>query len=460
MTQKEALNLFMLGKNIFLTGQAGSGKTYLLNLYIDYLKNHKVPIAVTASTGIAATHLNGGTIHSWSGIGIKSRLTRKDLSKILGNSHRTAKIKTAKILIIDEISMFHSYRLDLVNEICKMVRQDPRPFGGLQVILCGDFFQLPPINEPEQEKSSFAYKSKAWDELNLTICYLGEQHRQLDDSFLKVLNDIRSQEVSEYTFEKLSTRLNKELGKNITPTKLYTHNADVDAINNFELEKIEKPVHQYTMTTKGKKELVEALRKGCLAPQELLVKKGALVIFIKNNPMKGYINGTLGKVIGFDESNYPIVQTYDGKKIIASPASWQFEENETVIAQIDQVPLRLAWAITVHKSQGMSLDAAEIDLSKSFAYGMGYVALSRVKSLDGIKLLGINPTAFMVDANVAKFDDTLKKLSHESSLFLQQLGQSNIKKEQQIFIASITPHDKQAKDYKGSIKELFNKFFN
>jgi len=444
MTQQDALNLLMMGKNVYLTGQAGSGKTYILNLYIQYLKKHKVPVAITASTGIAATHLNGGTIHSWSGIGIKSQLTHADISKILANKTKREKLRSAKVLIIDEISMFHSYRLDMVNQICKSARQDTRPFGGLQVILCGDFFQLPPINEKDLERSGFAYKSEAWKELDLTICYLDEQHRQLDDSFLKILNDIRSQEVDEYTFEKLATRLNKELTGHIIPTKLYTHNADVDGINNSELEKIDKPIHQYHMTTQGSKELVEVLKKGCLAPEELVIKEGALVMFIKNNPAKGYINGTLGKVKGFDTDGNPIVSTYDGKEIIAMPTGWKVEENEKALAEISQVPLRLAWAITVHKSQGMSLEAAEIDLSKSFAYGMGYVALSRVKSLEGIRLLGINPNAFMVDGEVAKFDEELLKASHVATHELQQLEKSTMREMQEAYLKSILPEDEEA----------------
>jgi ATP-dependent exoDNAse (exonuclease V) alpha subunit len=457
MTQQDALNLLMMGKNVYLTGQAGSGKTYLLNLYIHYLKKHKVPVAVTASTGIAATHLNGGTIYSWSGIGIKSQLTSRDINRILDNENRLAKIQSAKVLIIDEISMFHSYRLDMVNQVCKAARLNDHAFGGLQVILCGDFFQLPPINEPGFETSSFAYKSDAWNELDLTICYLDEQHRQLDDSFLKILNDIRSREVTEYTFEKLAARMNKEL-KNVTPTRLYTHNVDVDGINGSELEKIDKPLYTYVMTTQGNKDLITLLKKGCLAPEKLFIKVGALVMFIKNNPAKGYINGTLGKVIGFDSGVYPIVQTYDGKKITAMPTGWQFEENEKVLAEITQVPLRLAWAITVHKSQGMSLDAAEIDLSRSFAYGMGYVALSRVKSLEGIRLLGINPKAFMVDEEVAKFDEELITLSHEATGNLHNMEEAAIRKKQEEYLSSIMPKDGE-QNHKSGIKELFNKFF-
>ncbi len=460
MTQKEALDLLMMGRNIYLTGQAGSGKTYLLNIYIDFLKKNKVGVAITASTGIAATHLNGSTIHSWSAIGIKSNLTDQDLSKIAFNINTRARIQVAKVLIIDEISMLHSYRLEMVNQVCKKIRQNTKPFGGLQIILCGDFFQLPPINEGGFPDSSFAFKSGAWEELDLTVCYLDEQHRQLDEEFLKVLNEIRSREVSEYTFQKLSSRLNKNIQSKINPTRLYTHNIDVDAINNFELEKIDKPEHIYEMTSKGKKGLVEILKKGCLAPETLVIKEGAVVMFLKNNPAKGYVNGTLGKVIGFDANHgYPIVETYLGREIVASPTNWQFEENYSILAEISQVPLKLAWAITVHKSQGMSLDAAEIDLSKSFAYGMGYVALSRVRSLDGIRLLGINPTALMVDGEIGEIDISFRKLSNQSVEHLKSLGQNEINRKQKEFLEGVVSKDQSKKSPDSIIKELFNKFF-
>jgi hypothetical protein len=225
----------------------------------------------------------------------------------------------------------------------------------------------------------------------------------------------------------------------VIPTKLYTHNLDVDSINATELKKIEKPSHTFPMITRGKRELIDTLKKGCLAPEELVLKEGALVMFIKNNPQKGYVNGTLGIVYGFDANGYPKVQAYDGRELLASPTSWVVEEEGTTLAEICQIPLRLAWAITVHKSQGMSLDNAEIDLSKSFAYGMGYVALSRVKSLNGMRLLGINPNALMVDSNVAKFDEELKKLSREEAMSLDQLDKEEIVKLKEEYLEEIIP---------------------
>lgn len=445
MTQGEAQKLLMMGKNVYLTGQAGSGKTYLLNEYVKFLKKNKVGVAVTASTGIAATHLNGTTIHSWSGIGIKKTMADPDIARLKANQLASSKIQTPKVLIIDEISMFHSYRLDAVNKVCKTIRGNPQPFGGLQVILCGDFFQLPPIADEGYERSSFAYKSEAWEELDLKVCYLDEQHRQWDEELLRILNDIRSGDVDEGTYEKLSKRLNATLPDSVHPTKLYSHNVDVDAINNFQLAKLDKPQFIYQMETKGKKTLVDGLKKGCLAPETLVLKKGAAVMFVKNNQGKGYINGTLGTVIGFDDNN-PVVKIRSGKEIIATPSSWMLEENDNILAEISQIPLRLAWAITVHKSQGMSLDAAEIDLSKSFDFGMGYVALSRLRSLDGLRLLGINQMAFRVNNEIGEMDLEFNKLSNEAAFELGQLSEKELELHHKTFLDQIVPKESEPKD--------------
>jgi ATP-dependent DNA helicase PIF1 len=452
MTQQEALDLLMMGENVYLTGQAGSGKTFLLNRYVRFLRENNISAAVTATTGIAATHLGGITIHSWSGIGIKSVLTGVDIARI--NSRPQAdKIRSAKVLVIDEISMFHSYRLDMVDQVCRAIRQDTRPFGGLQVILCGDFFQLPPIDEQGFPPASFAFKSQAWADLDLRICYLDEQHRQWDESFLRVLNAIRTTDVSEYTVETLSARMNKTLALGIRPTRLYTHNIDVDAINNMEIAKIDRPARVYPMHAEGAKPLVDTLKKGCLAPVNLVIKEGAEVMFVKNNPAKGYINGTLGRVIGFDE-DYPLIRTNSGEEITATPASWTLEDNDEILAQVSQIPLRLAWAITVHKSQGMSLDAAEIDLSKSFAYGMGYVALSRVRSLEGIRLLGLNPMSLLVDREISEIDRQFQQVSRIVSAQLHKLTKKEIHSRQKKYLTQLLPSKKSP-----SLSRLVSRYF-
>jgi len=411
MKQLEVLEILKMGKNVFLTGPAGSGKTYVLNQYIDFLKSSNIPVGVTASTGIASTHLNGTTIHSWSGLGIKDYLSESEIEKLLTKSYLKKKFKYVQVLVIDEISMLHSFQLDAVDRICRAFKQSSVPFGGLQVVLCGDFFQLPPISKGDTE-SSFAYKADVWGIMDLQICYLSEQYRQsLEDDLLSILNDIRQNEISEKTQGLLKKRQKAKQTK-IIPTKLYTHNREVDQLNMKELDKIEGFPQIYQMQFSGTKKLSDILKKSCLAMEELHLKKNAVVMFIKNNFEVGYVNGTLGVVVGF-KGSLPIVRTYNGKEIIVENESWHIDEDGVVKARITQMPLRLAWAITIHKSQGMSLDAAEIDLSRSFVAGMGYVALSRVRSLEGLFLKGINNMALSVNEDILDFDQELKKKSEQ-----------------------------------------------
>lgn len=420
MKQKTALDILKLGHNVFLTGPAGSGKTYLLKQYIEYLKKNGIGVAVTASTGIAATHMNGQTIHSWSGMGISDKFTEEDYTRLKKRHYHKQRFTNTSVLIIDEVSMLHAHQLDIVNEICKKFKQPFSPFGGLQVILCGDFFQLPPVTQSEKQ-ASFVVESAAWEEMAPKICYLGEQHRQEDRQMLKILNDIRNKSCDKKTLELILSRKDKDIESDITPTRLYTHNANVDAINSLELKKIKEEARIFEMTSKGNDFVVASIKKGCLAPETLFLKKGAVVMFVKNNFERGYVNGTLGKVIDFDHAGIPIVKTVSGRTIVATPEKWLIEDGETALATIAQVPLRLAWAITIHKSQGMTLDAVEMDLSKSFEYGMGYVALSRVRTLDGIKLVGINNKALEVDPKVYELDKLLQQLSCDNDTYVLKM---------------------------------------
>jgi ATP-dependent exoDNAse (exonuclease V) alpha subunit len=431
MLQEEALHLLKMGKNIFLTGAAGSGKTYLLNKYIRYLKEHHVPVAITASTGIAATHLQGNTIHSWSGIGIKNSLTQKDLEKLLLNKRIKQNYKKTKVLIIDEISMLHKHHLDMIDTIARYILQNDIAFGGMQLILCGDFFQLPPVsaNAIDEEKY-FAFEASSWDTGNLQVCYLHEQHRQNDDPLLTILNDIRHGKAGEHTKVPLRTRYKKEPEGCTKATKLYSRNVNVDAINEQELANISGEEKSYLMQTHGLDILIEGLKKSCLALEKLKLKVGAQVMFIKNDIAGKFVNGTRCVVIGFDEGDesWPIVKTYDNKTFTVSPEEWNFEENDVVRASICQIPLRLAWAITIHKSQGMTLDAAEIDLGDAFEPGMGYVALSRVRSLNGLKLMNLNEMALRVHPKVLSHDAIFKMNSDEAVAYLQNLSEQEIEK--------------------------------
>ena len=416
MTQSEALDILKTGVHVFLTGEAGSGKTHVVNAYARYLREHEVDFAVTASTGIAATHIRGMTIHSWSGIGIHTELTDDEVRRIAENRYVAKRIRKARVLIIDEISMLDGRILSLVERVCRKAKKLGLPWGGLQVVLVGDFFQLPPVSV-SGDAAQFAFESSAWGMLSLSVCYLTEQHRQEDEDFLGILSAIRGGTFSETHRLRVESRIvTAESLPEEELTRLFSHNANVDLINAAELRKLPGKTYSFVMSSRGPDNLVEALRRGCLSPERLDLKEGATVMFTKNNPGEGYVNGTLGVVTGFETARrYPVVRTRDGERVTVEPAEWTIDEGDEVLAKISQLPLRLAWAMTIHKSQGVSLDAAVMDLSQTFEFGQGYVALSRVRRLSGVHLLGANEKAFLVHPSVAEKDREFRVLSDAAS---------------------------------------------
>jgi len=432
MNQEQALEIMKMGHNVFLTGEAGSGKTYLLEKYIDYLENKGVKTAITASTGIAATHLDGVTIHSWAGIGVNNTLSDKEISNLLERKYLQKHFEGTEVLIIDEVSMLTAKQLDMIDRVCKAFKKNKLPFGGLQIILSGDFFQLPPVSSGN--KVDFAFNSYIWEEIDLKICYLTDQFRQKNDKLQEVLSKIRQNKINSKVKKILQQRVKAD-SSNEDITKLYTHNKDINKINSKKLSNLSAEKHNYKMKTEGEGKVVDILKNNCLVAEELFLKKGALVMFIKNNFDKGYVNGMLGKVVDFENfTGYPVVELESGKNITVTPKKWKVKEGEEVKAEVKQIPLKLAWAITVHKSQGMSLDKAEIDLSKSFIEGMGYVALSRVKELTGIYLKGFNETSLKVNQDIVSVDKQLKQKSSQTLDALKNMDKEKIKNIQQDFI--------------------------
>ncbi|MCM2339063.1 MAG: PIF1 family DEAD/DEAH box helicase [Burkholderiales bacterium] len=457
MTQEEALTIMKTGANVFLTGEPGAGKTYTINKYVDYLRLHEINHAITASTGIAATHIGGMTIHSWSGIGIKENLDKYDLDKIATSEYICRRVRKTKVLIIDEISMLRAETLSMVDLVCREIKQNSEPFGGIQVVLVGDFFQLPPIekrNVEEQKQNSlleekrerFAYESDAWKRLSPVVCYISEQHRQNDIDFLELLLAIRHDAVLDKHRGKIKSRhvLDNKFPDNIT--KLFSHNLNVDRVNDEMLLKIEGENFKFNMDEDGSSHLVATLKKGCLSPEILILKKGAVVMCTKNNQKEHFVNGTLGTVVDFDSfSKHPIIRTKNGRNITISPMDWTIEENNKIKAKITQIPLRLAWAMTVHKSQGMSMDAAVMDLSSVFEYGQGYVALSRVRSLDGLYLLGYNEHSLKVHPQILKQDSVFKKESENAQQTFFTLSKEEIKKMHKNFVLALDGKWKESK---------------
>lgn len=411
MRQTQALSVMLSGVNVFLTGPPGAGKTYVLNEFVRRARGRGQTVAVTASTGIAATHIGGTTIHSWSGLGIRDQLNRHDQEWLAANARLRKRYNSTDILAIDEVSMLHGARLDMVDQACQLLRGSDEPFGGLQVVLVGDLFQLPPVNRGF-DHFDFAQLSAAWQSLDLKTCYLSEQHRQAEDGLLELLTALRGGDFDVRHHELLASRLGQRPADGVAVTRLYTHNIDVDSINQRHLQALTTEAKNYTMVTKGAKAKVEQLCKSVLAPEVLTLKSGAEVMFVANDFAAGFVNGSRGQVLKFQDG-WPLIKLLDsGRMIKVEPHSWSLSEDGRVRAEVAQLPLRLAWAITVHKSQGMSLDAAEIDLSQAFTPGMGYVALSRVRTLHGIYLKGFNSQALSLHPDIYEFDRRLRQESN------------------------------------------------
>jgi hypothetical protein len=335
--------------------------------------------------------------------------------------------KKTKTLIIDEISMLHKHQLDMIDTVARHILGTEKPFGGMQVILCGDFFQLPPVSSASSsfgKEIEFAFEAEVWKKGNFHFCYLGEQHRQVNDPLFTILQDMRSGTTGEHTKVPLRTRYKKEPVGSTKATRLYSRNINVDAINDTELSSISSEEKIFIMTTCGYSALVDSLKRNCLAQEKLKLKVGASVMFIKNEATGKYVNGTRGVVVGFDqEDGWPVVKMNDSRTIIVYPEEWKYEEHDIVRATISQVPLRLAWAITIHKSQGMTLDAAEIDLGDVFELGMGYVALSRLRTLNGLKLIGFSELALKVHPKIMEYDTIFKANSQVSKEHLNALSE-------------------------------------
>lgn len=435
MDQQLALEILLSGKNALLTGAAGAGKTYTLNQFIKHARDEGKMVSVTATTGLAATHLGGSTIHAWSGIGIHDSLSN-NFFKLMSKGRQDI-IKKTDVLIIDEISMLHDYRLDMIDEICRTVREEDAPFGGIQLVMCGDFFQLPPINRGQSRGGGFVTQSLVWQELEPVILYLSSQHRQDDEALLDILNSMRAGDIRRHHAETLMNRVDDTPPEGLELTELHTVNIDVDSINAQRLEQLSGDTVTYQSHTTGAANYVETLRRSVLAPEVLQLKKGAFVMAVRNASDKKYVNGSIGKVVDFEPvSDYPVVEFQNGKTITLQPETWELRDGDKKRASISQVPLRLAWAITVHKSQGMTLDAARIDLRKAFVPGMGYVALSRVKNLDNLYLVGINRTALQVSEDALAINEYLETLSAQACQTYEHLREQAEKRAKK---ASKTP---------------------
>lgn len=397
-SQKIALQKMMDGKNILITGPAGYGKTYLINFYVSKMQESNTSgvqqVAVTSTTGTSAIHIKGTTLHSWGGIGLGQGSVGAISTKIKKKTYLRDRWRNTKVLIIDEVSMLSPQLFDKLDKIAKNVRRNIKPFGGLQLILTGDFLQLPCINS-----DGFCFDAQTWETVIDEVVYLTENLRQSDPVWRKCLEEARLGNLTKESKKLLKSRVNIELKNDIgiTPTVLYPLNVNVDEVNNHYLQILEEKngmVNDYEMEVelyeKKNRKRVEKLKKNCPAPEKLSLTPGCQVMLLWNLDIEnGLVNGSRGVVVRFIR-DLPIIKFLNGETRLIDYHIWEVEEDDKKIVSFEQLPLKLAYAISIHKSQGSTLDYAIVDLTDVFEYGQGYVALSRVKSHQGLSIKGID----------------------------------------------------------------------
>lgn len=407
--QKEAYTAMIKRENVLLTGRAGSGKSMLIKMFY---KEHRFSrtIAITSTTGVSALLIGGTTLHSYLGIGLGKDEVDALYMKILSNSKLTKKWRDLDVLIVDEISMMSPELFDKLEQLARLLRKNSAPFGGIQLVLVGDFLQLPCVSSDE-----FCFQSKTWDKCISKVIYLSEIFRQDDVTFQNCLNEIRIGELSEHTIEVLQSRVGVELKNEfgIIPTKIYSLNRNVDKENEKELNKLfvkdpdleffEYELEFNILDKKRYKVLQEKISKICIAPQTLQLCVGAQVMLLYNIDLEcGLANGSRGVIMRFQD-DLPVVKFLNGIERMIDFQDWKLEEQGETLMIISQIPLKVAYACSVHKTQGITLDYAIIDLNDVFEYGQAYVALSRVKTLQGLSLKNFIPEKIFAHPAALKF---------------------------------------------------------
>lgn len=378
------------GRNTLITGSAGTGKSTLLKVIRE---DSCGTLGICASTGIAAVAVGGMTVHSWAGVGIADRPAKDIAAGLLSKKNEAyTRILRYKRLAIDEVSMIGSHLFTTLDWVFRHVRKElEAPFGGMQLVLFGDFLQLPPVGQAE-DGTRFCFESPSWEQARIKVAMLTKVFRQQDAAFSSALNDIRVGNLTPSARELLNSRHYGHVSDladpspEIKPVIVHTHNAEVDAINREILYKLPGDIKTFNASDSGRERELQTLQKNCLAPAELILREGAQVMLLKNlDPLGGLANGSIGIVTGFAVfGGMPTVKFANGITRTIERAEWSIKDGDRVLALRIQVPLRLAWAITAHKSQGMTIDKIEVHLGGVFEDGQAYVALSRARTLGGL----------------------------------------------------------------------------
>ena len=439
--QRQAFDAVLAGESIFITGPGGTGKSFLLQaLYANYKAGTKgKTICVTAMTGCAALLLGSWakTLHSWAGIGIGRNPVDTIVKAILGDAHKKKRWLKTDCLVIDEVSMLTPALLEYLDTVGRQVRKTDAPFGGIQIVMVGDFFQLPPVSKDAQKTDkTFAFESPVWSQIIQRTVKLSEILRQKDPAFQAILNEARIGALSPESYAVLESRKTMAWKRQeIKPTLLFTRNEDVSSINAHQLDKLPGEIHTFTAKTTAAPSylqpdilqmIVDKIDRDAPYEVELNIKERCQVMLLQQQfeeksveekgktrlqrcAIPGLVNGSRGVVAGFDSDGNPRVKFLNGRCVTIRPGKWTSDsDRDDGGVTREQIPLRLAYALTIHKAQGASLDSALIDVGPStFEYGQAYVALSRVRSLEAAYIYEIAQRAFRAHPLVMKFYEQL-----------------------------------------------------
>ena len=414
--QQHAVDAACDGKNLFITGPGGTGKSATIDRIIRVLKQMGRQVAVCASTGIAAVNIGGCTIHSFLGTALSKDVT--DLVSFMGNNghvptKHAERLNTVDTLVLDEVSMLTGDYLTMADLWIRMARIHRlagtyKPFGGMQLIISGDFLQLPPVETRDDSfEHQYAFQSPVWSRLDAELVQLTHVFRQSDREFIHHLMRLRRGIVTPDTAAFFNSRVGVKLKD---PTRLYAKNVMVDRVNREHFNRLPGKSRKYTALLTGSAQARERLLKNCLVGRTLALKLGAPVLFARNCYVQGndYVNGERGRVVRMYHNTVE-VEKENGDIVLVSKVTWELKNaGMKVVASMSQLPLKLAWAITIHKSQGMTLQTVECDISECFARGQAYVALSRACTTEGLSLTSpIDSTCITVDPKLVAFDESL-----------------------------------------------------
>ncbi|XP_072024041.1 ATP-dependent DNA helicase PIF1-like [Amphiura filiformis] len=424
--QKEVLNAVQAGQNIFFTGSAGTGKSFLLKKIVGALPPNST--FATASTGVAACHIGGTTLHQFAGMGDGTAPLAKCI-ELACRQTRIRQWKACKHLIVDEISMVDGDFFSKLEAVARAVRNSTQPFGGIQLILCGDFLQLPPVTKPGQRRK-FCFQSPAWSKCINQNFELRQVRRQNDNLFIGILQNIRIGRCPREVCEKMTSTASHSIDKDgILATRLCTHKEDVEQLNKIQLQKLDGDSVLFEAYDSDP-ELAKHMNNQCPVGSRIELKIGAQVMLAKNlDIQRGLVNGARGVVKGFEHGNkgYPCVKFICGEEVVIRTERWSVKAGAGITLTRRQLPLKLAWAISIHKSQGMSLDCVEISLSRVFECGQAYVALSRATSLEGLRVIDFDPKCVRAHPDVITFYKELRK----AAIYKQRSLQYYVDKENQ-----------------------------